>query len=91
MDGISTSTKPLQMGIPSTMGDDVQLTLKFLFDRGMTVQPNTEIVTKLDNGFHTTRYKELREPTIKLASALSSICDLKCGDICATFMWNTTR
>ena len=88
---MALSAKPLQMGIPSTMGDDVQLTLKYLFDRAAIVQPNSEIITKLDNGFHKMTYSQLTQPVYKLASALSNVCNLKLGDICATFMWNTPR
>eukprot|EP01084_Bolivina_argentea_P294930 507615_1 len=86
-----SSGSKLQMGIPSTMNDDYQLTLKHLFDHGLTIQPKEKMITKLDNNsYHIMSYIEFKQFQPKLASSLSSI-GFKCGDMCASFMWNTPR
>eukprot|EP01083_Nonionella_stella_P173458 598388_1 len=85
------SPQTLQMGIPSTMNDDFQLTLKQLFDHGLTIQPNETLITRLSNKqCHTMTNKQFQSIQPQLASSLSSI-GFKCGDIAASFMWNTPR
>ena len=48
-------TTPLLV-TPSTMGDDEQLLMRNLITRGAKIQPNTPIVTKIDNGYSTITY-----------------------------------
>eukprot|EP01084_Bolivina_argentea_P297427 512397_1 len=85
------SPQTLQMGIPSTMNDDFQLTLKQLFDHGLTIQPNETLITRLSNKqCHTMTNKQFQSIQPQLASSLSAI-GFKCGDIAASFMWNTPR
>eukprot|EP01083_Nonionella_stella_P278692 947843_1 len=86
-----STRRPLQMGIPSTMNDDYQLTLKHFFDHGLTIQPNEKMITKIDNNqTHTITHGEFKSIQPRLASALSSI-GFGVGDIAASFMWNTPR
>eukprot|EP01084_Bolivina_argentea_P266271 451576_1 len=88
---MSWKRTPVQMGMPSTMNDDYQLTLKNLYDYGLTIQPNEQMTTKLGNGqYHKMTYKEFKLYQPKLAASLASI-DFKCGDIAASFMWNNPR
>ena len=80
----------LILGAPSSMGDDCQLNLRYLCERGARVQPNSEIVTKIAGGYHRTTYVEIQKQATKLASALSKN-NINIGDRVGTFMWNNSR
>merc|ERR1719206_488146 len=78
------------MGIPSTMNDSYQLSLRRLFERGPRHQPLNEIVTRVDRGYHRMTYTQLQLRATRLASALSSL-GIRVGDRISTFMWNNGR
>ena len=63
--------QPLVMGLPSTMNDDYQLNLRKLFERGCRIQPDNEIVTRTDIGYHRITYRQLQARSTRLASAMS--------------------
>ena len=72
------------------MNDSYQLNLRKLYERGCRVQPNNEIVTKINSGYHRTTYKQLQLDATKLASCLHSL-GIQIGDRIGSFMWNNTR
>ena len=81
----------LVKGIDSTMGDDYPLNLKLLCDTAIIQQPNSKIVTRInDNTFHEITYKQFYNKCQIFASALNKI-GMKPGDIVSSFMWNTAR
>lgn len=82
----------LVMGIPSTMNDDFQLNLRILLERGCRIQPDTEVVTLIENGNATHRmtYKQVQERATRLASSLDKF-GVKPGDRIGTFMFNNAR
>ena len=84
-------SKPI-LGVPSTMNDDFQLNLRVLMERGCKIQPNTEIVTLIDNGENTHRmtYKQSQFRATRVASALSKH-GIKPGDRIGTFMFSNSR
>ena len=87
----SMATKqPLVMGLPSTMNDDYQLNLRKLFERGCRIQPDNEIITRTDIGYHRITYRQLQARSTRLASAMSK-AGINPGDRVASFMWNNTR
>eukprot|EP00485_Elphidium_margaritaceum_P007939 CAMPEP_0202709576 /NCGR_PEP_ID=MMETSP1385-20130828/21673_1 /ASSEMBLY_ACC=CAM_ASM_000861 /TAXON_ID=933848 /ORGANISM="Elphidium margaritaceum" /LENGTH=563 /DNA_ID=CAMNT_0049368871 /DNA_START=25 /DNA_END=1716 /DNA_ORIENTATION=+ len=84
------SNPKLIMGVPSTMNDAYQLNLRKLVERGARIQPNNEIVTKIDGGYHRTTHKQLQARATKMASALHKL-GVQVGDRVATLMWNNVR
>eukprot|EP01084_Bolivina_argentea_P110920 198001_1 len=79
------------MGCASTMNDSYQLNLKSFLDRGMRQQANAvNVVTKLDDGFHSMTWKEYKKLCSKLSSALSKH-GIGVGNLVSTFMWNNAR
>ena len=85
------SKSNLKLGAPSSMDDDYQLNIRFLCERGVNVQPDSEIVTRIDNGqYHRITYVEAQQTAIKIAYALSKF-GIKIGDRIGTFMWNNSR
>ena len=82
--------QPLVMGLPSTMNDNYQLNLRKLFERGCRIQPDNEIVTRTDIGYHRITYRQLQARSTRLASALSKV-GISPGDTVTSFMWNNAR
>ena len=79
------------MGVPSTMNDDFQLNIKVLVDRGIKIQPDTPVVTLLDNDKeHYMTLKEMQYRATKIASSLSKH-GIKPGDRIGTFMFDNAR
>ena len=72
------------------MNDDYQLNMRKLFERGCSIQPNNEIVTKVDNGTHRMTFKQCQQRAARMASSLSKH-GIKAGDRIGTFMWNNAR
>eukprot|EP01083_Nonionella_stella_P050267 133751_1 len=83
--------KPI-LGMKSSMDDGYQLYLKRLFDRGMVLQPDSTIVTHTSNGnTHCMKYREFKDYTTLLASALHDKYSVRIGDVVSSFMWNNLR
>ena len=81
----------LKLGAPSSMGDDFQLNLRFLCERGVKIQPDAEIVTRIADGkYHRMTYLQAQKTATQLASALSKL-GINIGDRVGTFMWNNAR
>ena len=91
MNMMARVSKPI-LGVPSTMNDDFQLNLRVLMERGCRVQPNTEIVTLIEDGKNTCRmtYKEAQFRATRIASSLSKH-GIKPGDRIGTFMFSNNR
>ena len=75
----------------STMNDDYPLNMRLLLEHGSRIQPNNEVITILQNGFHRITYNQIRIQSTKLADALTNIYGIKVGDVVSSFMWNTSR
>eukprot|EP01084_Bolivina_argentea_P004407 8374_1 len=86
----SSKTAPI-VGVPSTMNDSYQLNARKLFERGPMLQPNSEVVTLLQNGVERIRYIDLQCRATKIASILSVNYNINIGDRVGAFMWNSTR
>eukprot|EP01084_Bolivina_argentea_P116904 207645_1 len=88
---ISESKSNLVLGAPSSMNDAYQLNLRYLCERGVEAQPNSQIVTRIADGqYHTITYADAQKVATRIASALSKL-GVKVGDRIATFMWNNSR
>eukprot|EP01083_Nonionella_stella_P287729 979497_1 len=73
------------------MADDFQLNLRYLCERGASVQPDSEIVTRIGNGkYHRITYRQSQKISTKLAHAISNL-GINIGDRIGTFMWNNSR
>eukprot|EP01084_Bolivina_argentea_P023804 44462_1 len=85
------SKSDLILGAPSSMADDFQLNLRYLCERGVAVQPNSKVVTRIANGkYHSITYRQAQQTATQIASALSNL-GIKIGDRIGTFMWNNGR
>eukprot|EP01083_Nonionella_stella_P287730 979498_1 len=85
------SKSSLILGAPSSMADDFQLNLRYLCERGASVQPDSEIVTRIGNGkYHRITYRQSQKISTKLAHAISNL-GINIGDRIGTFMWNNGR
>ena len=84
---------PLIMGKPSTMNDKWQLNLYKLLHRASQIQPNSEILTVINNGndMHRITYRQFDKLCSNLASSLKSKLSLNIGDCCGSFMYNNCR
>jgi fatty-acyl-CoA synthase len=69
---------------------DFPLTLRHIFERGVTLFPQQEIVTGGAHGAHRYTYREFGGRVRKLAGALTAL-GVKPGDRVATCAWNTYR
>ena len=69
---------------------DFPLTLRHIFERGVTLFPQQEIVTGGAHGVHRYTYREFGERVRRLAGALTAL-GVKPGDRVATCAWNTHR
>ena len=73
------------------MGDDYPLNLRQLCHNGMIKQPNTNIITKLNNNkYHVSNWKTFEMDCDKLASCINEF-GIKPGSVISTFMWNNYR
>eukprot|EP00913_Durusdinium_trenchii_P023124 g21706.t1 len=61
-----------------------QLLLSKLCDRGAALQPQSLVITKIQQGYHTRSYADQLRRAKRLASALQ-----RWGDRVATLMWNS--
>ena len=86
---MSGNQKPI-LGLKSTMNDDYQLNVRTLCERGARIQPNSEVVTLTEHGYHRLSYKVLKIRANKIASALHNI-GVKIGDKIGSLMWNNGR
>ena len=78
-------------GATSTMGDNIQLSLRSLMERGVRCQPNVEIVTRIEGGkYHRITYAEAQKRAVRVASALTKL-GVEIGDRVATLMYNNSR
>jgi acyl-CoA synthetase (AMP-forming)/AMP-acid ligase II len=66
------------------------LLLSVLLDRGASLQPDNEIVTRVEGGYSRLTYAQHQRRVYQLASALTA-WGVRSGDRVGTFMWNTAR
>lgn len=66
------------------------LLLGSLLDRGAMLQPTTEIVTKIEGGYRTTTYADLRRQVSQVAAAMLA-WGFKEGDVASSYLWNTAE
>jgi fatty-acyl-CoA synthase len=69
---------------------DFPLTLHHVFERGVRLFPEREIVTGGERGTHRYTYRDFEERVRRLGSALQGL-GLRPGERVATFGWNTYR
>src|SRR5262245_25638480 len=69
---------------------NTQLTMATLMDRGPSLAPDVEIVSKMRDKIHRYTYAELGNRARRLANALTKL-GVKQGDRVATLAWNSYR
>ena len=66
------------------------LTMQLLMDRGPSLAPHVEVVTRTRQGVHRYTYADLGQRARQLANALAKL-GINQGDRVATFAWNSYR
>ena len=85
------SKQSLVLGAPSSMNDGFQLNLRYLMDRGVRTQADTEIVTRISGGkYSKMTYREAQQRAKRIACSLQKL-GISIGDRIGTFMWNNGR